>query len=398
MKILVLNCGSSSLKFQLYNMDQNQPIAKGLVERIGMDQGRLKVSVNDNEEVINQTFSDHNVAIKAVLDALVDPVKGAIASLDEIDGIGHRVVHGGENFSSSVIVDDNVMNAIRECVELAPLHNPPSILGIEACKGLMLTTSQVVVFDTAFHQTMPQESYLYGIPYEMYQKHSIRRYGFHGTSHKYVAQRAAAMLDKPIADLKLVSCHLGNGSSIAAIQGGKSIDTSMGFTPLAGVIMGTRTGDLDPAIVPFIMEKEQISVDEISDFLNKKCGVLGLSGLSSDFRDLELAAAEGNERAAIALEIFANGIKKYVGAYSAIMGGIDAVIFTAGVGENSSLIREKVISGLEYLGLDIDTELNNSRGKELDVSNGNTKAKVLIIPTNEELMIALDTKELIQGK
>lgn len=396
MKVLVINCGSSSLKYQLMDMKTQSPLAKGLVERIGLPGAMLTHRPKDGEkEVITAELPDHVAAIKLVLQAIVDPEYGVLSSLSEIDAIGHRVLHGGEKVSGSVLINDNVKQAIEECIELGPLHNPPNLAGILACEKMIKDTPQVAVFDTAFHQTMPPESYLYGIPYELYEKYKIRRYGFHGTSHKYVSQRAAHMLGKKPEKLKLISCHLGNGSSITAIKYGKSIETSMGFTPLEGLMMGTRSGDLDPSIVSFIMNKEHWTGDQVNDFLNKKCGVLGLSGVSSDFRDLQQAADEGNYRAQLALDVFVHDVKKYIGAYAAILDGVDAIIFTAGLGENSPEMRKNICDTLGYLGVSIDDEKNQVRGQEVDVSKWGAKCKVLVIPTNEELMIALDTEEIV---
>lgn len=396
MKILVINCGSSSLKYQLLDMDTHNPLAKGLVERIGMPGAVLTHrTAAIGKKVIEADIPDHKVGISLVLEALVHPEYGVITGLEEISAVGHRVVHGGERFSKSVIVNEEVLEGLRECIELAPLHSPPNIAGIEACQKLMPKVPQVVVFDTAFHQTMPPYAYLYGLPYELYEKYKIRKYGFHGTSHKYVSQRAAKLLRKPLTELKLISCHLGNGSSITAIKGGKSIETSMGFTPLEGLMMGTRSGDLDPAIVAFIMEKEKLSSEEINDFLNKKCGVLGVSGVSSDFRDIEDAAAEGNYRAQLALQIFAHDVKKYIGAYAAVLNGVDAVIFTAGLGENSGSMRADICNNLDIFGILLDPEKNKIRGEEVDISAADATCRVLVIPTNEELMIALDTEALI---
>ncbi|BAE84457.1 acetate kinase [Desulfitobacterium hafniense] len=397
MKILVINCGSSSLKYQLLDMDTQTPIAKGLVERIGLPGAVLTHRPADGEkEIITAEIPNHTIAIQLVLDALVNPEYGVVKSLEEIGSVGHRVVHGGEKFASSVLITDEVMQAIEECIELAPLHNPPNIAGIEACQKLMPGVPQVAVFDTAFHQTMPPHAYLYGLPYEFYEKYKIRKYGFHGTSHKYVSQRAAKLLNRPAEGLKLISCHLGNGSSITAIKDGKSIETSMGFTPLEGLMMGTRSGDLDPAIVSFIQQKENLSSDEVNDFLNKKCGVLGLSGVSSDFRDIEQARDQGNYRAALALDVFSHDVKKYIGSYAAVLNGADAIIFTAGLGENSAEMREAVVDGLQYLGAKLDLEKNKVRGKEADISAPEATCRVLVIPTNEELMIALDTLDIIQ--
>lgn len=396
MKILVINCGSSSLKYQLFDMNNEAVIAKGIAERIGLDNSFLKHEPNNGDKVqIEEDMPDHTQAIKIVLDTLIDKSYGVIDSMDEISAVGHRVVHAGEKFSGSVKITEEVVDALRECIELAPLHNPPNIMGIEATQELMPNIPMVGVFDTAFHQTMPEKAYLYGLPYEIYKKYGVRRYGFHGTSHKYVSIRAAEFLNKTPEDLKLITCHLGNGSSIAAVKNGKSIDTSMGFTPLEGLVMGTRCGDIDPAIVFFIMNKENMSTDEINNYLNKKSGVLGISRVSSDFRDIEEAAEQGNHRASLAIDIFAYNVRKYIGAYSAAMGGVDAVVFTAGIGENSGSMRMKICEGLEYLGINIDPTKNNIRGEEIDISDKDASVKSLIIPTNEELMIARDTKEII---
>lgn len=396
MNVLVINCGSSSLKYQLIDMKDESVLAKGLVERIGIEGARIKHDTTGKEEVIiEEPMKDHRKALELVLDAIVNKDYGAIKSMDEIGAVGHRVVHGGEVFSGSVVIDDKVMQALEDCIELAPLHNPPNIMGIEACKELMPETPMVGVFDTAFHQTIPAENYMYAIPYKYYEDYKVRRYGFHGTSHKYVSQRAAEMLNKDIKDLNIVTCHLGNGSSVTAVEGGKSIDTSMGFTPLEGLAMGTRSGDIDPAIVPFIMGKEGITFDQVSDILNKESGVLGISGISSDFRDLEVAAEEGNERAKLALDVFCNGVTKYIAAYAAQMCSIDALVFTAGIGENSYSIRERICEGLECLNINIDPELNKVRGKEAIVSKKIGGVPVMVVPTNEELMIARDTLSLV---
>lgn len=399
MKILVINAGSSSLKYQLIDMTDETVLAKGLAERIGIDNSMLSHTPARKEKVeIKVDIKDHVQAVKMVIDALVHPEYGVIKDISEISAVGHRVVHGGERFSSSVIIDDDVMEAIRANINLAPLHNPANITGIEACKKVMPNTPMVAVFDTAFHQTMPKEAYIYAIPYSAYEKYGIRRYGFHGTSHKYVTLRAAKLLERPIEELKMVTCHLGNGSSIAAVKGGKSVDTSMGFTPLEGLPMGTRCGVIDPAIVTFLMEKENMTYQQIDHYLNKESGVLGISGVSSDFRDLEAAANEGNERAQLALDIFAYSIKKYIGAYAAAMGGLDCVVFTAGIGENNPYIRQKACEGLEFLGIYIDREKNEytKKGKEGEISTDDSKVKVLVIPTNEELMIARETLELVR--
>ena len=395
MNILVINAGSSSLKYQLLNPDTQQVLAKGLCERIGID-GKFTYKPEGKTAVkeADVAMPTHNEAIKAVLDALVDKDNGVIGSMKEIDAVGHRVVHGGEKFAKSVLITDEVMAAIEECNPLAPLHNPANIIGIKACQALMPDTPMVAVFDTAFHQTMPAAAYMYALPYEYYEKDKVRRYGFHGTSHKYVTQRAAEMLGKPIESLKLISCHLGNGSSIAAVDGGKSVDTSMGFTPLAGLPMGTRCGDIDAGILQYLMNKYGMDIDKMLNVLNKKSGVEGLSCVSSDFRDLENAAAEGNEKAELAQKKFAYEVRKYVGAYAAAMGGVDAVIFTAGVGENDKVIRAMACQGLEFMGLKLDETANDVRGKETVISAADSKVKVLLIPTNEELMIAIDTAAL----
>ncbi len=395
MNILVINAGSSSLKYQLLNPETQQVLAKGLCERIGID-GKFTYKPEGKQAVkeADVAMPTHNEAIKAVLDALVDKDNGVIGSMKEIDAVGHRVVHGGEKFAKSVLITGEVMAAIEECNPLAPLHNPANIIGIKACQALMPDTPMVAVFDTAFHQTMPAAAYMYALPYEYYEKDKVRRYGFHGTSHKYVTQRAAEMLGKPIEELKLISCHLGNGSSIAAVDGGKSVDTSMGFTPLAGLPMGTRCGDIDAGILQYLMNKYGMDIDKMLNVLNKKSGVEGLSCVSSDFRDLENAAAEGNEKAALAQKKFAYEVRKYVGAYAAAMGGVDAVIFTAGVGENDKVIRAMACEGLEFMGLKLDETANDVRGKETIISAGDSKVKVLLIPTNEELMIAIDTAAL----
>ncbi len=395
MNILVINAGSSSLKYQLLNPETQQVLAKGLCERIGID-GKFTYKPEGKQAVkeADVAMPTHNEAIKAVLDALVDKDNGVVGSMKEIDAVGHRVVHGGEKFAKSVLITGEVMAAIEECNPLAPLHNPANIIGIKACQALMPDTPMVAVFDTAFHQTMPAEAYMYALPYEYYEKDKVRRYGFHGTSHKYVTQRAAAMLGKPLEELKLISCHLGNGSSIAAVDGGKSVDTSMGFTPLAGLPMGTRCGDIDAGILQYLMNKYGMDIDKMLNVLNKKSGVEGLSCVSSDFRDLETAAEKGDQKAALAQKKFAYEVRKYVGAYAAAMGGVDAVIFTAGVGENDKTIRSMVCEGLEYMGLKLDEAANDVRGKETVISAADSKVKVLLIPTNEELMIAIDTAAL----
>ena len=398
MNILVINAGSSSLKYQLLNPDTQEVLAKGLCERIGID-GKFtyKPAGKDPIKDADVAMPTHSEAIQTVLHALVDEKNGVISSMKEIDAVGHRVVHGGEKFAQSVLITDEVMAAIEECNPLAPLHNPANIIGIKACQELMPGTPMVAVFDTAFHQTMPPVAYTYALPYEYYEQDKVRRYGFHGTSHKYVSQRTAAMLGKPIEELKLISCHLGNGSSITAIDGGKSVDTSMGFTPLAGLPMGTRSGDLDAGILEYLMHKHGYNIDEMLNVLNKKSGVLGISGVSSDFRDLESAAPQGNQRAQLALDVFDYSVKKFIGSYAAAMGGVDAIIFTAGVGENGPDTRANVVSGLEFMGVKIDPEKNNTRGKEVDVATDDSKVRILVIPTNEELMIAMDTAAIARG-
>ena len=398
MNVLVINAGSSSLKYQLLNPTTGELLAKGLCERIGID-GRFtyKPQLPGKEAVKEAAVSmpTHSEAIQAVLDALVDEKNGVIGSMKEIDAVGHRVVHGGEKFAKSVVITDEVMQAIEECNPLAPLHNPANIIGIKACQELMPGVPMVAVFDTAFHQTMPPVAYTYAIPYEYYEKDKVRRYGFHGTSHKYVSQRAADMLGKPIEQLKLISCHLGNGSSVTAIDGGKSVDTSMGFTPLAGLPMGTRSGDIDAGILEYLMNKYGMDIKEMVNVLNKKSGVMGVSGVSSDFRDLEEAFEQGNERAGLAVDMFNYGVKKLIGAYAAAMGGVDAIIFTAGVGENSASQRMAIASGLEFMGVKMDEDANKVRGEERVISAPDSKVTVLLIPTNEELMIAMDTEALV---
>ena len=398
MNVLVINAGSSSLKYQLLNPASGELLAKGLCERIGID-GKFtykpQVAGKQTLDAIDVAMPTHAEAIEAVLNALVDEKNGVIASMSEIDAVGHRVVHGGEKFASSVVITDEVMDAIYECNPLAPLHNPANLIGIRACQEKMPGVPNVAVFDTAFHQTMPPKAFTYAIPYEYYQKDKMRRYGFHGTSHRYVSQRCAEILGKPIEELKIVSCHLGNGSSITAVDGGKSVDTSMGLTPLAGLPMGTRSGDMDAGIMEYLMKQYNLSMDEMMTILNKKSGVLGISGVSSDFRDLDDAAAEGNQRAALAVEVFAYKVRKMIGEYAAAMGGVDAVIFTAGVGENSADLRLRFVDGLQFMGISIDPEKNNFRGEERIVSPEGSPVKVLVIPTNEELMIAKDTAELV---
>ena len=396
MKVLVINAGSSSLKYQLMDTDTRTVLAKGLCERIGID-GRLthKVPAKDLKLEFEIAMPTHAEAIQSVLDALTSAEHGVIRNMSEIDAVGHRVVHGGEKFAASARIDADVMAALEECIPLAPLHNPANITGIKACQAVMPSTPMVAVFDTAFHQTMPARSYIYALPYEYYEKDKVRRYGFHGTSHRYVSARAAALLGKPIEELKIITCHLGNGSSVSAIDGGRSVDTSMGFTPLAGVPMGTRSGDLDAGILEYLMNKYGMDIKEMLNVLNKKSGVLGISGVSSDFRDLVEAAKAGNDRAQLALDSFQYSVKKLVGAYAAAMGGVDAIVFTAGVGENDAVTRMAIASGLEFMGVKMDAEANNTRGHEAVVSAADSKVKVLLIPTDEELMIAMDTAEIV---
>ena len=398
MKILVLNCGSSSLKYQLIDMSNEEVLCVGLVERIGIEGSILKQEKDgvEGKLIVEQPMKNHQDAIKLVLDAVVDPQYGGVKDIKEVEAVGHRVVHGGEKFAGSVLITDEVKAALEECIELAPLHNPANIMGIEACEAILPGVPMVGVFDTAFHQTMPKSSYLYGLPHELYTKYGVRRYGFHGTSHRYVSQRAAEMLGKNIEDCKIITCHLGNGASVAAIDGGKSVDTSMGFTPLEGLIMGTRCGDIDAAILPFLMEKEGLDAKGLSDLMNKKSGVYGMTGISSDFRDIEDAAAQNNELAQIALESYAKKVKKYIGSYAAEMNGVDAVVFTAGVGENGIDMRADIMANMDFLGMRLDEEANKVRGKERVISTEDSKVKILLIPTNEELMIARDTLELVK--
>ena len=397
MNVLVINAGSSSLKYQLLNPESGVLLAKGLCERIGID-GKFtyKAEGKATKDAVDVPMPTHAEAIQAVMDALTDSDNGVIGSMKEIDAVGHRVVHGGEAFNKSVLITDEVLKAIEDCIPLAPLHNPANLTGIRACQKVMPGVPMVAVFDTAFHQTMPPRAYMYALPYEYYENDKVRRYGFHGTSHKYVAGRAAAMLGKKPEELKLISCHLGNGSSVTAVDGGKSVDTSMGFTPLAGVPMGTRSGDLDAGILQYVMNKYGLSIDEMLNVLNKKSGVQGVSGVSSDFRDLTDAFEKGNERAGLAVDMFNYGVKKLIGAYAAAMGGVDAIIFTAGVGENSAAQRMAIASGLEFMGVKMDADANKARGKETVISAPDSRVKVLLIPTNEELMIAMDTAAIVK--
>ena len=395
MNVLVINCGSSSLKYQLIESETENVLASGLCERITIDGSFTYKRPGQDKIKFDTPMPDHTAAIKVVLDQLTDAETGVIKSMDEINAVGHRIVHGGEKFSSSVVLTDEVIKAIEECCELAPLHNPANLVGINACKELMPNVPMVGVFDTAFHQTMPEKAYLYGLPYEYYTKYGVRRYGFHGTSHSYVSKRAAEFLGKDVNDMKIIVCHLGNGSSVCAVDHGKSVDTSMGFTPLEGLIMGTRSGDIDPAIMEYVAQKENLSLSEMTSILNKKSGVLGLSQVSSDFRDLDDARDAGNKQAALTLDIFRYRVAKYVGSYAAAMGGVDAIVFTAGLGENDPLTREDVCSYLGFMGVEFDKEANNFRGEERVISKPESKVKVLCIPTNEELMIARDTVALL---
>lgn len=395
MIVLVVNCGSSSLKYQLINMDNEEVMAKGLVEKIGLPDSQLTHKWNGQKKEIKQSIPDHQVAVKLVLDILTDAECGVIKSMDAIDAVGHRVVHGGEEFAASTLITDEVMKALEKCSAMAPLHNPPNIIGINACKAIMPGVPQVGVFDTAFHQTMPAKAFMYGLPYELYKEDHIRRYGFHGTSHRYVAGEVAKVMGVPVEKLRIINCHLGNGSSLAAIKYGKCVDTTMGFTPLAGVLMGTRCGDIDPAIVLNVMDNHNLSTKEMDTLMNKKSGVLGISGVSSDFRDLGQAAAEGNECAQLALDMFHYQVRKEIGAFAAAMGGVDVITFTAGVGENGIEDRAAIAEGLEYLGAKLDPQRNNVRGKDALISTDDSTVKMYVIPTNEEIMIARDTKDIV---
>ena len=396
MNILVINCGISSLKYQLINSETEGVLAKGLCERIGID-GMLTYQPEGGEKEKSEiAMPTHTEAINAVLAALTNEKSGVIKSLSEVGAVGHRVVHGGEKFTSSCLINDESMKAIEECNDLAPLHNPANLIGIRACQELMPGVPMVAVFDTAFHQTMPDVAYTYGIPYEYYEKYKVRRYGFHGTSHSYVSKRTAEIVGKPYDQMKIIVCHLGNGASISAVNCGKSVDTSMGLTPLEGLVMGTRSGDLDPAIIDFVGKKEGLSLDEMNEVLNKKSGMLGISGVSSDGRDLEAAAETGNKRAQLALDVFDYRVIKYIGAYAAAMNGVDAIAFTAGIGENNIKMRKDVCSSLTYLGVKLDEEKNNVRGEERIISADDSKVQVLLVPTNEELAIARETLALVK--
>ncbi|MFC3901002.1 acetate kinase [Aliicoccus persicus] len=393
--IMAINAGSSSFKFKLFDMPKERVIASGLAERIGMDNGVFTMHYNGEKEVLETRFSDHKEAVEVMLTELKR--FNVIKDINDIEGTGHRVVHGGEIYDDSVIIDDETIRNIDELSELAPLHNPPNLMGIKAFRKLLPNVPHIAVFDTSFHQTMPEKSYLYSLPYHYYKEFGIRKYGFHGTSHKYVTNRAAELLGRPLKELRLISCHLGNGASIAAVKGGESIDTSMGFTPLAGVTMGTRSGNLDPALIPYIMNKTNRTAVEVLDVLNKESGLLGVSGFSSDLRDIEQEAHKGNKRAILALDVFGSRIHKYMGSYATAMGGLDAIIFTAGVGENSDIVREKVVSGLEFMGVYFDPSMNKVRGEEVFLNHPYSPVKIIIIPTDEELMIARDVVRLTQG-
>jgi len=396
MKIIVLNCGSSSIKYQLVKMPENRVIAKGLIEKVGLKESIIKHKTDSGADLkLEMHIPDHQKGIEEVLNILVSEEQGSLKSLDEIDAIGHRVVHGGEAFSGSVPITDEVITALEECVELAPLHNPPNLAGIYTMKKLLPETPQVGVFDTAFHQTMPEHVYLYAIPFMLYEKYKVRRYGFHGTSHNYVSQRACDILDVDIKEQKIITCHLGNGSSIAAIKNGKSFDTSMGMTPAEGLIMGTRTGDLDPGALLYMAEKEDTSIKETSNLLNKKSGMLGISGVSSDMRDIEDAANNGNHRAQLALEMFAYRVKKYIGAYTAALGGVDIIVFAGGIGERDTETRKRILNGLEFMGIEIDPTNLDVKGEEVMLTTANSKVKVMVVPTDEEMMIAKDTYEIV---
>lgn len=396
MNVLVINCGSSSLKYQVIDSKSEEVLAKGLCERIGID-GRLVYQPKGGEKEITEApMPTHTEAVRMVLDALVNPKTGVLKSLEEIEAVGHRLVHGGEKFAASTIINEEVIQAVEECSDLAPLHNPANLIGVRACQEVLKNVPMVGVFDTAFHQTMPKKAYLYGVPYEYYDKYKVRKYGFHGTSHSYVSKRAAEMLDKPYDSLKTIVCHLGNGASICAVENGKSVDTSMGLSPLEGLIMGTRSGDIDPSAVEFMAKKENLSLEEVLNVLNKESGVYGISGLSSDFRDLESASKEGNERAETAREMFCYRTAKYIGSYVAAMNGVDVICFTAGVGENDGKVREKICSYLGYLGITLDEAENQKRGEEAVLSAPDSKVTVLLVPTNEELAICRETVALIQ--
>ena len=395
MKILVVNCGSSSIKYQLIDMENEEAMAKGYLEKIGLPDSFLTHRVGGEKYKIEQVITNHEEGIKLVLAQLTHPEYGVIKDLAEIDAVGHRVVHGGEKFSSSVLINNEVIEAMKECIPLAPLHNPAGITGIEACEKVLPNVPMVAVFDTAFHQTLPKMAYLYALPYEYYEKYGVRKYGFHGTSHRFVAKRVAELMNKPEKDLKIITCHLGQGASLCAVDGGKSVDTSMGLTPLAGVPMGSRSGDIDPSIVTFLMKKENLTPDEMDTILNKKSGKLGVSGISFDDRDIEKAAAKGNERAKLAIDTFAYQVVGYIGRFAAQMNGVDVITFAGGVGENGMEVRKQICDSLSFLGIKIDDEKNNSRGKEVEITTSDSKVKVFVVPTNEELMIARDTRDIV---
>ena len=399
MKILVVNAGSSSLKYQLIDMEGEKVIAKGQVERIAIEGGHLKQTSADKKVVeITKFVKDHVEATEMMLSALQDPEKGVIKSVEEVGAVGHRVLHGGKEFSESVIINQQVKDAIRRCIPLGPLHNPANLMGIEACEKVMPNVPMVAVFDTSFFQTLPPKAYMYPLPYELYEKYAIRKYGAHGTSHRYISERAAAVLDEPIEDLKLITCHLGNGCSISAIDHGVAVDTSMGLTPLDGLMMGTRCGAIDPAIVPFVMEHEGLTAGEMNDLMNKKSGLLGISGISNDLRSVRDASEQGHERAMLAYDMYSNSVKKYIGQYIAVMGGVDAIVLTAGVGENCEKMRRMIFAGLQPLGMILDEEKNRQRGFEREISTESSPVKIIIIPTNEEYMIARDTYEILHEK
>ena len=399
MKVLVLNSGSSSIKFQLFNMEEERVLAKGLVERIGIEDSAIEYE-NDNGQEVEKDMDipNHKEGIEHVIEMLLDPEVGVLEDIDEINAVGHRVVHGGEKFAHSTLIDDEVIEKIEEVTPLAPLHNPHNLSGIKVCKELLPGKPQVGVFDTAFHQTMPEEAYTYAIPYEYYEEYGVRRYGFHGTSHKFVSKRCANMMEKDIEDLKIITCHLGNGASIAAVDGGESVDTSMGMTPLEGLVMGTRSGDIDPAIIPFLMDKEDLDTKEIDNILNKESGLLGVSGISNDSRDVRQAAHDGNHRAALADKVFNYRVRKYIGAYIAALNGVDAVVFTGGIGENAAGVREHILEKMDNIGFDLDREANKVRGEEREITTPDSDIKAFVIPTNEELVIARDTKEIVENQ
>ena len=398
MKVLVINCGSSSLKYQVIDSETEHVLAKGLCERIGIDGVLTYQPAGQDKIKYEAAMPAHRQAVELVLKQLTDPENGVLKSIDEIDAVGHRMVHGGEKFACSTLLTEEVLKTVASCNDLAPLHNPPTLVGVAACKELLPTTPMFGVFDTAFHQTMQPEAYIYGLPYEYYEKYAVRRYGFHGTSHKYVSLRAAEILGKKPEDLKIVVCHLGNGSSISAVDGGKCVDTSMGLTPLEGLVMGTRSGDIDPTCIEFIAHKENLSLEQVMDIVNKKSGVLGISGVSSDFRDLDEAAKAGNKRADLALRVFAHSVVKYIGSFIAVMNGVDAIVFTAGIGENDDIIRSRIIEHFDYLDTTLDQKANKMHGEERIISTPESKVKVICIPTNEELAICRDTVEIVTKK